>query len=126
MTFVRPFPFRPTAIAAALSAILAMAVPSAIAQEAAPPEVTLDQQRDLAMQACLDAGTAADECDCGMAYLRANLNDDDEGFVLEILANLSTLEPAAFAESKGMTETELNAEILRLQPTLTELGSQCG
>ena len=115
-----------TAALAVLVASIASTVQPAGAQDATAAEPSVEDLRDGAMQACLDAGTAADECDCGMAYLRANLNDADEAFVLEILTSLSTVEPAAFAESKGMTEAQLNAEILRLQPTLAELGSSCG
>ena len=121
----RPFFRLATATAVLLGAMAVMAPPSA-AQEGTSPEATIEQRRDAAMQACLGAGTAADECDCGMAYLRANLNEADEAFVLEILSSLSSIEPAAFAESKGMSEAELNDEILRLQPTLADLASSCG
>ena len=118
--------FRLTAATAVLlGAMTFMALPS-VAQDGASPDVTIDQRRDAAMQACLGAGTAADECDCGMAYLRANLNEADEAFVLEILASLPSMTPDAFAESKGMSEAELNNEILRLQPTLADLASICG
>ena len=118
--------FRLTAATAVLlGAMTFMALPST-AQDGASPDVTIDQRRDAAMQACLGAGTAADECDCGMAYLRANLNEADEAFVLEILASLPSMTPDAFAESKGMSEAELNNEILRLQPTLADLASICG
>ena len=118
--------FRLTAATAVLlGAMTFMALPST-AQDGASPDVTIDQRRDAAMQACLGAGTAADECDCGMAYLRANLNEADEAFVLEILASLPSMTPDAFAESKGMSEAELNNEIMRLQPTLADLASICG
>ena len=118
--------FRLTAATAVLLGAMAFMAPPSAAQDGASPDVTIDQRRDAAMQACLGAGTAADECDCGMAYLRANLNEADEAFVLEILASLPSMTPEAFAESKGMSEAELNNEILRLQPTLADLASSCG
>ena len=113
----------PLALAAVLG--LVMAMPTA-AQDADGPAVTIEERRDTAMQACLDSGSTAEVCDCGMAYLRANLDEDDEDLVLAILGSLTTVEPAEFAEVRGMSEAELNSEILRLQPTLADLQSRCG
>lgn len=126
MTRTARYGLRLIAGAVLLAGALTVAAPLAGAQDTLPAEPSLDQRRDAVMQACLDAGTAADECDCGLAHLRANLDEEDEALVLEILANLSDTEPAAFAEARGISESQLNAEILRLQPTLADLASSCG